>query len=1788
MDENVKGLHTPGNLWIDEKSNQIRYHTDESQWIQPMSTYDVGNSSNDQHIAYIKRGQPVSIGALEDLIPDEKITEDPCVVLTTPGKHKVCIGIALEPGDSKAKENSFEKIHVLSKGKIEYKLNDDRKNVYQPPFTGEDEDRRYVWTYDDVGKIVYVSNKNPGALTLNLDEAYYDGGNIISVGTIADAPLKIDGFNGQRIIIEVQTAGDVRGITDSTEFAVKLERINNDSRVITTNKDLLLFVKIYKDLSGKDVGRIIYEENDLDNEHSPVGAFYYKNESSHVNLAQFSGQTVKCNRLGLITGNFQFKEDEIGKELYLLNDGSNTVSTSAPIRTFEYKIGIVFAKNKVLLDCRFPKFLKKFAPIGTIKPAYKDSVTGEVYADPGYIVIDTKSVRKIKKPLEGDILPTPINKNGDISPLIDTHIDFTNLVKYTRYYDLFEFTVGQSSNWTWGEYNQEYSFQERLDNDYFTFKNNLCYTLGNGEEIPTQIKYEFEGTAEDSEFLWPEFTINGRISKTAIQIEKFVDSRSYWDQQFTGSKILPNIELDFDLWLKSPDSNNLNHRYELNIEFKAKGDTPRLLRSEGILNPETDVEHITTTLNDALFRIICQSKDVEEGASYIRPTVILSETPQPAEYERGWVWEGDPAKNPANPVNNDIPEYPGYPDYGDKDFTLDYDEEHTFTFMNDEILVRGRESFWEWLPPTRTSWLWYNEEEQQVGFPTQSTSTDGDTQTRTRYEPITLEDDYNLGVIRPAYFNEQTQTRTYYGEDDDGNPSWSSWSQWSSGEEIEWGTWRRNIDPPKWEWNGKNLEGGGKEEEPTSHDKKPLENYYTVLVEGDYPPPPDGLIRKTEEWFQDSDKFVWGQRSDKDMLVPPHKRFEFYFIDSLMTTVEIIPEFYLQATDFINEWPSDKIYYYNETWRKTRDFIDIKLEGTTPPPFNLRIDTRKLSVDTFNSINDNLFFTSVSPWYATNIFCEGIQIQDADIELKEVEPPYTFEKPLRFWISNLVGMDYIDANGMNAENYDFSLCMLMNNQNHYISPGFFPVPQELLNVNLKEDDVPETEAFYGYGWTIGRAENKSWYISIYEVPPGTDVSNYSKYRGLNWPLGTKRTEHTLEIPFRITLRKRPVQHQHFMINQLLNELAWHPFSDEQKNLITRNKLYFVGDEDIKHCKTDEQIHNITQNATYFDVKPGEHRNPKDSIDFITHVGPVYVNGYKDTQAVQFFKETKYPVNNNANDENAKMYKPISWVYDFLSNTVRSTGKVSMEAGLESTAGSKKEDDWEFNALEVFAFMPTPELLKVTRDDPVLGIKHDRFINLTSNVNNFNSSGLPSFTASYDITDNYKLLFGEAYTNLELQSYMTMVGQALKETFNNFYYVNHYLFDDNNFDKNISVEFNELSNKGGLIKATVKLLNDFENIDKRIDEITSFEETRHRDKSYIQNFIGRSVTGTNIPLTSNRGVYSAFGFQNGKISTAFSLAVANQPNVTQINTSGASANTFKPIAVQGWPGNIEFTPPQEEYPNIVTLINRAIDTAFPTITTSLETQAQIVNLGTLTNLKNVLSNMFIRLENHLHELNSHTHPITSTDIASALRLNLVEGPSWHQGYNNINININFSTNPYSLRERYSFDYNGYKCYLYIWPHEKSFYRVRYIRNIWTWIHGNVSPPGIETLGDWSSSSPSSTYRDVYTDRNMIMIIHKPITINSNVIWTEPNNYNSITQKPAIGQEYDTQPYGPLVLTWVGLVGHNVDNNTHFPRWEISGGETRYEHNIMPRIASSLIKILYDEAIVDRYPNNTTII
>lgn len=201
-----------GLAYISKRTNQVRYtsgaskedanvtgitsNNPDEQWLQQVSIYYAKEE--------IKRGDPVSVTTLSN----EGLEEDPYpyIVKTDSSIHTKCIGIALEYAKAGAA------VHVQPFGKVIY---DESKPENKEHKFSKDVPGLYNTL---IGKVIYIGQE-AGTFTIDFEQAYANGRNIIQVGVITDAPA-----NGSQheYAIELQPEADGRGPLDSTQFEFEI------------------------------------------------------------------------------------------------------------------------------------------------------------------------------------------------------------------------------------------------------------------------------------------------------------------------------------------------------------------------------------------------------------------------------------------------------------------------------------------------------------------------------------------------------------------------------------------------------------------------------------------------------------------------------------------------------------------------------------------------------------------------------------------------------------------------------------------------------------------------------------------------------------------------------------------------------------------------------------------------------------------------------------------------------------------------------------------------------------------------------------------------------------------------------------------------------------------------------------------------------------------------------------------------------------------------------------------------------------------------------------------------------------------------------------------------------------------------------------------------------------------------------------------------------------------------------------------------------------------------------
>lgn len=201
ISERTKQLRYASETYGEDTSTGIVSNNPYEQWLQPVSIYYA--------LGEIKRGDPVSITA----VSNEGLEGDPnpYIEKTDSSKHTKCIGIALEYA-SKGKA-----VHVQPFGKVIYDdtKNGDREHKFSTDIQG---------SYNDlVGKVVYIGQE-AGTFTIDFEQAYANGRNIIQVGVITDAPAASNPTEGseKKYAIELQPEADGRGPLESTQFEFEI------------------------------------------------------------------------------------------------------------------------------------------------------------------------------------------------------------------------------------------------------------------------------------------------------------------------------------------------------------------------------------------------------------------------------------------------------------------------------------------------------------------------------------------------------------------------------------------------------------------------------------------------------------------------------------------------------------------------------------------------------------------------------------------------------------------------------------------------------------------------------------------------------------------------------------------------------------------------------------------------------------------------------------------------------------------------------------------------------------------------------------------------------------------------------------------------------------------------------------------------------------------------------------------------------------------------------------------------------------------------------------------------------------------------------------------------------------------------------------------------------------------------------------------------------------------------------------------------------------------------------
>lgn len=496
----VEKLNEPGNLWIRPQNKQLRYSTDADKaasWLNPLPVYKTSKE--------IKFGQPVSLtNYSQEHSISESGTRARTIMPTNALDNSSFIGIAIEYGEEK------KEIHILNQGELVYEISKkDNQKYWLPPYHKNGDDFVFDWTDEDVGSTVYITSD--GSYTLNVDDV--SGGNIMSVGKLVFAPKATETKEKQqRIIIHIQAGGDDRGVKDTAQFTVQMSSTIKPTS-IESDYDQLIFVKINKD----GLGEVIFNDDAIasDIESSPVGAIMVKSEDGFCDLTPIIGKKITLVRMGLISGNFGFNPNNVGK-IGLLNDGK--VSFKAA-KDYSLKVGLfksyIGDTQDFLVDCRFPlEGAESGDKIGTIKPVFGPS--DDPLLDIGYALVDEEIHR------------TTYIKNDSVDK---SGIDWEDLIKNCYTKDIFEFgrkIDGQyvfsrvledfnGKSWSLDIYDTDETVAILNPETFFKFRN-LYYTINSSEgikQVACQIKYTQDSLNTNEECIWPEEAYKIKLKATS-------------------------------------------------------------------------------------------------------------------------------------------------------------------------------------------------------------------------------------------------------------------------------------------------------------------------------------------------------------------------------------------------------------------------------------------------------------------------------------------------------------------------------------------------------------------------------------------------------------------------------------------------------------------------------------------------------------------------------------------------------------------------------------------------------------------------------------------------------------------------------------------------------------------------------------------------------------------------------------------------------------------------------------------------------------------------------------------------------------------------------------------------------------------------------------------------------------------------------------------------------------------------------------------------------------------------
>ena len=499
-----------GLAYISKRTNQVRYtsgasredanvtgitsNNPDEQWLQQVSIYYAKEE--------IKRGDPVSVTTLSN----EGLEEDPYpyIVKTDSRIHTKCIGIALEYAKAGAA------VHVQPFGKVIY---DESKPENKEHKFSKDVPGLYNTL---IGKVVYIGQK-AGTFTIDFEQAYANGRNIIQVGVITDAPAN---ESQHEYAIELQPEADGRGPLDSTQFEFEI-----GEKVVFEPNQIKVFAiagpKNVNPFSAKIIGNppegfILFEPADGS---APT---IYSNKRGTLSEADLS-RISKYANISNTPISSQFTGAAKDYDIYISSKAKNFVSVSVLNRPQPADTGKAVlahagfsSRSQIIGIYKNGPEPKTFEVNDAIK-LIKQGFIKNTGLEPGkkYYLTDLGNIELNPNPLYDTLLVVgTTNNNGDL--IVDCHnsVNAHTGVKPVGYIKPLE--EGQSP-----EYGYLAMSGTHKKNDYIALYNFLerCGELNSTTEDEFildnpgyQIKYVDEGYADTSIPRVPYLKLTGKFS----------------------------------------------------------------------------------------------------------------------------------------------------------------------------------------------------------------------------------------------------------------------------------------------------------------------------------------------------------------------------------------------------------------------------------------------------------------------------------------------------------------------------------------------------------------------------------------------------------------------------------------------------------------------------------------------------------------------------------------------------------------------------------------------------------------------------------------------------------------------------------------------------------------------------------------------------------------------------------------------------------------------------------------------------------------------------------------------------------------------------------------------------------------------------------------------------------------------------------------------------------------------------------------------------------------------------